>query len=187
MNKLIAAFMVVFFLLSLLSGVMDGSASALASTNLTAAIDDEETTLNVTSTIGFLSVDGVLFIDDEKLTYAGVTANTFTGVVRGVEDTDAANHANSTAVYHEDAGVLNHALGFEIIDAQVEGGSVNVLTAGWNFTTITVPKIVTWNYAFFEGDLVIVRYVLMSMSIGIIIYISFMAINTVFGTLQRAV
>ena len=52
-------------------------------TTLNAGIGTENTTLNVESTKGFPNEYGLLKINDEIITYTGVTTNSFTGCVRG--------------------------------------------------------------------------------------------------------
>lgn len=52
-------------------------------TTLSANISSSDDTIAVTSTKGFPSEYGLLKIDDEIITYTGITTNTFTGCVRG--------------------------------------------------------------------------------------------------------
>lgn len=42
---------------------------------------------------------GVLHIDDEQMSFTGMTATSFTGLVRGINGTTAAAHTSGTAVY----------------------------------------------------------------------------------------
>ena len=53
------------------------------STLLTSDITSSDTTIQVSSTKGFPSQYGLLKIDEEIITYTGITNNTFTGCVRG--------------------------------------------------------------------------------------------------------
>ena len=52
-------------------------------TTLTSGISTDSTVLNVSSTKGFPNEYGLFKIDDEIITYTGLTTNTFTGCVRG--------------------------------------------------------------------------------------------------------
>ena len=52
-------------------------------TTITTAIDSDDTEITVPSTKGFPSEYGLLKIDDEIITYTGITSTTFTGCVRG--------------------------------------------------------------------------------------------------------
>lgn len=187
MNKIIAGYTVLFFILSMLSSFIDGAVGAASATDLTAGITATDNVLNVTDTEGFLSVGGVLMAGNEKMSYTGSTPLTFTGVNRGIEGTEATAHAIGDMVYAEDAGILNYALGFSVISTAVPGGIASVAMIPFNFLTITVPKLVLWDYSFFSGDFIIIRYILMAVSIGFVIYLSFMAVNTILGVLRKVV
>ena len=137
---------------------------------------------------GFLISGGVLMIDNEKISYTGIVAGvSFTGATRGYEGTAATPHENTTAVYNEDAGILNYALGYQVLQTDVPGGIGTALMAPLRFLTITLPKLVLWDYAFFQGDLMILRYVLQSASVGVILYFSILAVNTILGVLRKTV
>lgn len=68
-----------------------------ASTTLSANINTSDTTITVADATGF-SVAGVLVCENEVMTYANRTANTFTGVTRAFEGTAAANHNSGAAI-----------------------------------------------------------------------------------------
>jgi len=85
------------------------------STSLTYDISSTVGVITVTSTKGFPSEYGLIKIDDEVITYTGVTTNTFTGCLRGFSgitsyrhpgdptelvfsDTVASSHSNSSSV-----------------------------------------------------------------------------------------
>jgi hypothetical protein len=53
------------------------------STTLSSSIGLDDTTITVSTTKGFPSKYGLLKIDDEIITYTGLTTNTFTGCIRG--------------------------------------------------------------------------------------------------------
>ena len=57
--------------------------SIVDGTLLSENIDSNSTTISVSSTKGFPDQYGLLKIDDEIITYTGITTNTFTGCVRG--------------------------------------------------------------------------------------------------------
>jgi len=67
------------------------------STNLSTAALVGDTTLNVTSTTNF-DTAGVVTIENEKITYTGLTSTTLTGCTRGQYGTTAAAHALSSVV-----------------------------------------------------------------------------------------
>ena len=70
----------------------------IASTTLSAPLTATATTINVSSTDGFYLANGYIIIDKEVIYYANSTATSFTGCVRGKNNTKAASHNNSTAV-----------------------------------------------------------------------------------------
>jgi hypothetical protein len=55
----------------------------VSSTTLSADITDSSTTIQVSSTKGFPNQYGLFKIDDEIITYTGITTNSFTGCIRG--------------------------------------------------------------------------------------------------------
>jgi len=86
-----------------------------ASTSLSSNITSNSGVVTVTSTKGFPSEYGLLKIDDEIITYTGLTTNTFTGCIRGFSgissyhsetnpeelvfsSTDAASHSSGSTV-----------------------------------------------------------------------------------------
>ena len=67
------------------------------STNLSAAINDSVTTIPVLSTTGWPTT-GYFMVDSEAMTYTGLTATSFTGVVRAANSTTAGAHGNARVV-----------------------------------------------------------------------------------------
>ena len=72
--------------------------SSDAANLLSGALTDVATTVTVDSTVGF-SDTGTIIIEDEEITYSGLTSTTFTGCTRGVNSTTAAAHIDDTPVY----------------------------------------------------------------------------------------
>ena len=54
-------------------------------TTLSVGISTSDTTISVTNTKGFPENYGLLKINDEVITYTGLTTNTFTGCIRGLD------------------------------------------------------------------------------------------------------
>ena len=91
-------------------------------TTITSSVDISDKTINVSSTKGFPKEYGLLKIDDEIISYTGITTNSFTGCIRGFsgitgynvgvsssllevnkeklkfEETSAASHDNNSSV-----------------------------------------------------------------------------------------
>ena len=86
-------------------------------TKLTGDITITDTTVNVSSTKGFPNEYGLFKIEDEVITYTGITTNSFTGCIRGFSGITTYHHDNNpselvfsdtTATDHEnDATVIN--------------------------------------------------------------------------------
>jgi len=71
----------------------------LASTTLSAGIDDDDTSFDVASAMGFTGGNFRILIDSEIMKVTGVSGTTLT-VVRAQEGTQAASHTSATPVYH---------------------------------------------------------------------------------------
>jgi hypothetical protein len=78
-------------------GIITGAVTTAVSGG---TLSNSNTTVTVTSTTGFTTTGNIL-IDSETISYAGVTATTFTGCTRGLSGTGsgaATTHTNGTAV-----------------------------------------------------------------------------------------
>ena len=67
-------------------------------TTLSGGISDTATTINVVSTDGFYLANGYIIIDQEVIYYANTTTTSFTGCVRGKNNTKAASYNIGTTV-----------------------------------------------------------------------------------------
>ena len=83
---------------STLSGTSPYPFTTLAPTTLNGSITATATSITVTSASTYPTI-GVIRIGSEDIYYTGNSSNTLTGCVRGYNNTTAASHANSTAVY----------------------------------------------------------------------------------------
>ena len=96
-------------------------------TSVTSAVSSSDTTINVPSTKGFPSEYGLLKIDDEIITYTGITTNTFTGCVRGfsgvsgynVGITSSLNDVNKENLVFEDTVATAHIDGTSVTNLSV--------------------------------------------------------------------
>ena len=64
-------------------------------TQLSSYVDFYDDQIFVTSTYGWPSQYGLLKIDDEIITYTGITTNSFTGCIRGFSGIESLNNSNS--------------------------------------------------------------------------------------------
>ncbi len=86
-------------------------------TTTSSAVQSSDTTINVESTKGFPKEWGLLKIDDEIITYTGITATSFTGCVRGFSGITGynvgigsdLNHINKENLVFADTTAVGHA------------------------------------------------------------------------------
>ena len=78
--------------------------TAAQSTALNGALSATATTITVDATTSFGN-QGRITIDDEVISYTGLTSTTFTGCVRGAENTIAASHSDDATVTWRDVEV----------------------------------------------------------------------------------
>ena len=78
----------------------------ITETTTAEALDNSETEIDLTSATGFAS-SGVVYIEDEQITYTGISTNTLTGCTRGANGTTAAAHDTGTTIWQFDATVTD--------------------------------------------------------------------------------
>lgn len=167
MAKLISFFLFVFIGSAILSAVMEGG-GGIAATALSAAIDDDDVTISVDSTDGFLAADWIV-IDDERILYTGKTSTTFTGCTRGYDGTEAESHAIDAMAYTMEASAINNAMGFNIAAEADSMGLWSAITIPFYFFTRTIPHIIRLNYSFLSGELAIIGWFFFAAGAGLII------------------
>jgi hypothetical protein len=184
MAKIAVAFLILATLFSFLDAIMAGG-GGLVSTSLDGGITSTATTIDVDEASYFLS-SGIITIGAEKISYSGIAGDSLTGCVRGIEQTAATTHIDNTRVYSEDAGIINYALGFNVSSETASSGVLSVVTLPWNFFTITMPKVILWDYGFLSGDMMYLRIVLQVITIGFLIYLAFQMLQVASGIFGRA-
>lgn len=108
-------------------------------------LNNSSTTINVTDTTGF-PASGIIIIDDEVITYTGKTLTTFTGCVRGTNNSQASFHG-----FRPTAGVPEPVRVFNVL---------NFLgTTGWGNATTgagvgVAQQLRLWTHENFGEDLV---------------------------------
>jgi hypothetical protein len=147
----ISGIITLFVVMTTISFAMDGE-SGIAATTLSATIDENDTTITVASTTGFLDVD-YLIIGEENLCYTAVIANTFTGITRGCNNTEPNDHVAGTRVYNEATGLLNTLVGFNIAEAMSSVGVLKVPFMLAGAIPRAFAKIISWDYSYLEGTL----------------------------------
>jgi len=160
----------------LIAVMLEGGGFAV--TRLNGALNAEATTITVDSTANFLdaSVTHPAYVqvgDAEMFSYTDMTAVQFTGVVRGVADpqtgrsVDATAHANDTMVKTLNVAALDSFMGYNITTSGAAFGTMDAIKfAGRIF--VNMPKFLTWDYPWFNGPWVIVRFILFAFSGGFV-------------------
>jgi hypothetical protein len=83
-----------------------GQTSGIASATLNGAIDADDTTITLTSTVG-LAVSGFIKIDNETIAYSNVSGNQLLNCARGQANTVAASHLTGASVYAQNLPSIN--------------------------------------------------------------------------------
>lgn len=183
MAKLITAFAFCFVGASLLASVMEGG-GGIATTALNGNLDSSATTITVDDTGMFLGNDYII-IEEEKIHYTGKTDTTFTGCTRGDDGTEAVAHADGALCMTEDSGVINYALGFNIGATAATFGALSIVTIPWMFFTVTLPRLIMWNFNFLQGELAIIAFFFFAVSIGLVVVIAMAMYSAGMGILRR--
>ena len=96
-------------------------------TSITSAISSSDTTINVPSTKGFPSEYGLLKIDDEIISYTGITSTSFTGCIRGFSGVSGYNvgisssllEINRESLIFDETVASSHTLGTNVQNLSV--------------------------------------------------------------------
>jgi hypothetical protein len=83
-----------------------GQTNSIPSTTLNGAIDADDTTITLTSTVG-LAVSGFVKIDNETIAYSNVSGNQLLNCARGQANTVAASHLTGASVYGQNLPSIN--------------------------------------------------------------------------------
>lgn len=186
MNKLAASYVVIFLIFAYFSSVFEGG-GAMVAAPITVAVAETDTEITIGDTTGFLGPvagwsDPRIMVKDDEVTYTGLTATKFTGC-SGITE----NYPAGTMVYTTDIGVMNKAFGFDIVSTGEDVSTLSAINIAWNFFTVAIGYLVTFNFSLLAGDLVYLRYLLMAPAVGFIIYLAIVAASTVFGIIRGAI
>ena len=87
------------------TGTWSGNVSGAQTTTLNGALLNDTngtggsgTSITLTSSTGFSATGGTILIDQEIITYTGVSSNDLTGITRGAQGTSTAAHSNGATV-----------------------------------------------------------------------------------------
>jgi hypothetical protein len=181
MMKLATFFFFTFVMCTIIASVVDGG-GGIASTKTSAVVSSNATTIAVSTTKNFLGADAThpayaMIGSKEIFTYTGKTALTFTGVIKGVADPQSgtqvvrAAYGANTTIKTLAVGAMDSFLGYNITTSQATFGAMDAIIFGARMFT-NLPKFLMWNYSFLQGEWVMLRYVLMSLSAGFVFSIA---------------
>jgi hypothetical protein len=150
------------------------------------AVSATTSTINVADTTGFLDADilhpAYLQVDDETVYYTSRNATAFTGVVRGQSDpqteqeSTAAIHPINSLVKTLDVDAISAFMGFNVVQGGATFGTFDALTLVYKFF-VNIPKYISWDYPWFTGAGVFMRYVLFAFSCGFVLSFAIALVN----------
>jgi len=171
---------------AIMSGIMEGG-GGVRSTQLTVAIDEDDTTLQVSSTEGFLESDWVV-IGDEKIRYTSKDDDSFSVPAvdgRGYDETSAVSHGVGSMVQTGEMNVINAALGFNTATAGTTAGTMEIIMVVTRFFTVTLPHLITWDFGWLkEGNMQWLRIGLLAISAGFLITMALTIVSALGGVAQ---
>ncbi len=165
----------IFLLVCIAGGVMTGSIGVVAS-RLIVAIDDDDLTINVTSTQGFPDY-GIVVIGNEHIAYGDTTNTTFVGggflglvnpLLRGTENTDAVAHAVGEIVRVKSGAMMNIGTDYFVAILADSAGVQAFLAKPAAFFQI-LGSFLFLPLGFVGTDLQILTYVWAIVGIGILV------------------
>ncbi len=171
MGKAFSFFLFVWIGISFLGGVMQGS-TPVASTVLTADINDSVDVIPVVTTGGYLDT-GIIVIGDERIAYSAITDTSFRDtlwkpMVRGAQDTDAVAHSLGSGVRTVEGGMMNDAVTYNIAVIADATGLWAAVTIGLAILRLLV-SFFTLPIGFLGTDLAIIGVIWWAMVAGMII------------------
>ena len=156
---------------------------AFVSTDISPAITATALFIPLGSASGFASSDDRMFIGDEEIRYDSIQTTddgNCTGSVnpclvltsddRGRNSTDAVAHATGSRVYTQSAGLLNQVVAFKVGNVESTLGPIGVMIQATKALVSFFAKLVTWNYAFLEGNGIWIKlFLLYPLSMAIVL------------------
>ena len=164
-------FLIFCWMIIALSGSVMQSSNPFANTALTAAIDDDDTTISVVSTEGF-APSGWITIQDERIAYPKKTATSFLSaaglaLARGTNGTDATAHAAGAVARTVESGMLNQSLQYQVATLTDASGVLGFITIPFRFLKLLL-SFFTIPVSYFGTDLQIIGYLWAIVAIGIL-------------------
>ena len=176
MGRWATFFMFIFVIGSILTAGLEGG--GFAATYTTADIDSDDTTVLVTSTVGFLgaSIEHPAYVQygNEVFSYTGSDDTSFTGITRGQthprtgDNTEAEAHSAGTPIKTLSVTAVDKMIGYNVTAAGASFGFLDALTLGGHMFGSMI-SIAMWDYPWLHGQGTIFRYILFAFSWGFIV------------------
>ena len=171
MGKSFIFFAFMWIVVSLAGSIFQGNVQ-LATTSLTADINDTIDTIPVSTTEGF-SDTGIIVIGDERVAYSTISATTFgetlvQPLVRGAQDTDAVAHSAGAGVRTTEDGMMNDAVTYNIAVIADASGLWAAITIGLAILRLLISFFIL-PISFLGTDLAIIGIIWWAMVAGMII------------------
>jgi hypothetical protein len=161
------------WLMVCVAGAILAGSTVMATTHLTAAINDTATTIPVADTTGFADTGTIVFNNGERITYASTTANTFKGnpafpLVRGASGTTATAHVSGEQVRTVESSMLNNSMGYNLAVLSDYSGLMYFISAPFAIFGLLTNFFVL-PLSFLGTDLQIITYIWGVIGLGMII------------------
>lgn len=171
MGKAFSFFLFCWLGICMLGGVMAGT-MPVASTVLTADINDTDDTIPVVSTGGYPDT-GFIVIRDERIAYSAITDFTFgetlgKPLIRGVQDTEAVAHSEGAGVRSVEGGMMNDAITYNIAVIADASGLFAAVTIGLAILRM-MGSFFTLPISFLGTDLAIIGVLWWALVAGMIV------------------
>ena len=180
MHGAMSFFVFVFIVCQIVAVAITGG--GMGRTALTAnLLVGEVATAHVTSTANFLNatpaVPAYLLVVGTKrevVEYTGKTVTTFTGMTRAVADPQTGEQYEASAfvigdrIMTTNIGAIDSFMGFNVAGAQGLTGTVWAVVNSGIAMFRNIPRMLTWDYPWFQGQASFLRYPLFALSAGFV-------------------
>ncbi len=164
MYWLITAYVAAFMGFTIISEISEGN-EPFPSTVLTSSITEASSTLLVNSTATFPTSGRIYTLDGEIICFSSKTATSFVVATDGrgcfdvgtTKRTEAKSLGSGSPIFNADSAVIAYGLNYNLVrDAQDVGNNLSVfggIKFGLNFLLKGLPKFISFDYSYLEGDL----------------------------------
>lgn len=189
MFRLFLTLTLVTIVFTILNAMMLDGTAGIATARLSSDITSGKDTITVDKLEGFPKY-GLIKIGNEYIEYGDTELDSFAGLdtgrgnflycVRAKKGTDPSAHKMGDTVYSAGAAAINDSVGFDIISVSTNFGILDIVKLPINFATHTLPKMLTWNYAFLNNEWgQYVRIILSALSAITMVWLAYQIVMSV--------